>query len=456
MRRIPFAGKLLILTWLIAPEICSASASVRYLIDFPGHQLPFDISTTIANSQGRIVRKFPGLGIAIAVSSNGAFASTVARKLAIPTDFITTVPRSQLAPVKKRPIRSTVSAADTYYKDGLLWGVRRVHADLAWKVGFTGSHKTVVAVVDTGIAWNHPDLKPNVVLAKCFTSEATCNPYPSLSDHGTHVAGIIAGAFGGGAVVGVGPNLALASYNIFEYVDECGICSYEDSRWSAMMDAADKGFAVINVSQGATYTLGGRGSNQIAAYRSAEKKVLDYVNRAGSIVVASAGNADINLSGPLLHLPGDASGYVNVGATAIRPRPRYGAATYDVRAYYSNYGAPLTLSAPGGDCGANDSCDPIQEDWLEYLIVSTVVLPEPFCAATASCLVGYDWKSGTSMAAAHVSGVAGLVRDARPQLKPQSVTSLLKSTADSGGARLQFGHGIVNAFEAVKRASSWK
>jgi len=120
--------------------------------------------------------------------------------------------------------------ADDLYNTGKLWGVNRVPADLVWSVGFPGSHRTVVAVIDTGIAWNHPDLRSNVVFATCLTSAPSCITYPSLSDHGTHVAGTIAAAFGGGAVIGVGPNLALASYNVFEDVPDCGICTYADSR----------------------------------------------------------------------------------------------------------------------------------------------------------------------------------------------------------------------------------
>jgi subtilisin family serine protease len=58
------------------------------------------------------------------------------------------------------------------------------------------------------------------------------------------------------------------------------------------------------------------------------------------------------------------------------------------------------------------------------------------------------------MAAAHVSGVAGLVRDARPELKPHAVAAVLKSTADPVDPRLQFGQGIVNAYDAVTQPRS--
>ena len=91
------------------------------------------------------------------------------------------------------------------------------------------------------------------------------------------------------------------------------------------------------------------------------------MNRAGTLIVAAAGNSSFNLAGPIVHLPGDIQGIVNVGATGIRPLPRYPqAGAYDVVAFYSNYGAPVTLSAPGGDTGPDDCCGDDQVDLTEY------------------------------------------------------------------------------------------
>ena len=130
-----------------------------------------------------------------------------------------------------------------------------------------------------------------------------------------------------------------------------------------MIDAAARGFSVINLSLGETLVLGGKGSAAVSAAIAAKRRVAGYVNRAGTLIVAAAGNSSFNLAGPIVHLPGDIQGIVNVGGTGIRPLPRYPQAdVYDVVAFYSNYGAPVTLSAPGGDTGPDDCCGNDQID----------------------------------------------------------------------------------------------
>ena len=195
-------------------------------------------------------------------SAEANFPSLLSERSNVEIAFVGRVPVATLAATVTREQVSGPTVADQFYRSGRLWGVRRVRAERAWRSGFAGSHRTVVAVIDTGIAWNHPNLSPNVVFAACDTAAPSCLAYPSLSDHGTHVAGTIAAAFGGGGAVGIGPRLGLASYNIFEDIPDCGLCSYTDSRWAAMIDAAARGFSVINLSLGDTLIRAGNGRPQ--------------------------------------------------------------------------------------------------------------------------------------------------------------------------------------------------
>lgn len=431
---------------------------VRFLVMYR-KDVPADVEAQVANAGGRLVRVLPQVGLAVATSSTPEFVAAMRAQrnvLAVGPAVATGAPGTTGVAFDAGTEAPTF--ADDIYNAGLVWGVDRVHAPRAWSAGYTGSHETVVAIIDTGIASNHPDLAGNIVYEDCFVAagsaaDGACLPYPSYSDHGTHVAGTVAAAFGGGRVVGVGPNLGLAGYNTFEPIPGCGVCSYTDSRWAAMIDAADRGFDVINMSLGSTGQFGGLGSNDLATFIAMEKRVATYVTRRGTVLVASAGNGGLDLNGTIVHLPGDVPGMLNVSATGIRPEPRYVAGvSTDVLAFYSNYGAAVDVAAPGGDCGLADSCDEATRpaNYAEHLVLSTVVAPNPTCAATASCAVGYGWKGGTSMAAPHVSGVAGLAREAHPRWSAARISALVVRASDRLGDRAAFGHGMVNAANVVR------
>lgn len=449
--------------------VTSASADEgRYILLMKNNAIPAGLAAKVEAAGGSVVRTLPQVGIAIATSADANFAAK-AKGIAGVIDA---------GPAAFHTLPDTVDAAGpeaggaVLSDAGLMWGIDRVHAPDAWANGHTGSHDTVIAIIDTGVAWNHPDLASNVVYVDCYTSagsfaDGACNPYPEYSDHGTHTAGTAAANFGGLAV-GVAPEAGIASYNTFEFIAGCGICSFTDSRWMAMIDAADRGFAVESMSLGGTGQYGGQGTNGLATFVAAEKRVANYVNKKGTVMVASAGNSALDLNGTIVHVPGDIPQIINVGATGIQPAPRYPYPnSFDIRAFYSNFGAgALTLAAPGGDCGQINTCNSSRPaNWFEYLILSTVVTtqdedpdddvttppPPPLaCAATASCPIGWGWKGGTSMATPHVSGVAALVKDGNPGMTPNQIEARIKQTAEPIGSQQDFGHGMVRADRATE------
>jgi lantibiotic leader peptide-processing serine protease len=452
---------LAVVALLVSPSVSTTMAqgeTTRWVINFTGNSIPNNAAANISSAGGQLLRSFPQVGVAIAESSNPNFATAMKgfrRVHSVGEVGVISVPELQVVPAELDLQAFPDPPAALWH---LLWGIARVNAPAAWEAGITGSHDTVVAVIDTGIASNHPDVGPNLVFNACYVSTGdhttgACIPYPSLSFHGTHVAGTVAANFGGG-VVGVGPNLGLANYNVFELMEvEPGvfaILASFDSVWAAMMDAADQGFDVINMSLGALGTF--QGPDGDAATFVANQRVATYVRQQGTYIVASAGNAALDLNGPIFNVPGGVPGITNIGATGIRPDAVFPQPdAFDVRAFYSNYGAAVPLVAPGGDCGLPDSCDPATRpaNWFEYLVLSAFVAPNPACAATQSCPVGWAWAGGTSMAAPHVSGVAGLVRDQNPNLNPNQVEAILKLTAENLGDYQLFGQGMVDAYAAA-------
>ena len=447
-RLLTILALLAIVTAIFAIPTGAEDVETRYVIVYNrSGRIPDGAADDVAEAGGELVMTFDEVGIGIAVSTNPTFPDDLkgaGNVQEVGLEGYHVVPDALL---DTSPPTEPDPGTDVYYY-AYQWDIRRVKADEAWEVT-SGSHNTVVAIIDTGIAWNHPDLAPNVEYTACYNTLSSCSQYPDVHWHGTHVAGTVAAAFGGGKAVGVGPNLGLASYNVFEWYYDV-----EDAKWyyvafdgpifAAMLDAAEQEFDVINMSLGGYSLRSGGGSASINAWN----RVADYVSKQGVTIVASAGNDGLDLNGPLTHVPSDVTGIINVGATGIRTDPFYPQeGAYDVFAFYSNYGAPLTMTAPGGDLGPEEPSYPY---WW-YFVFSTYVYPDSGCAATASCPFGYAWAAGTSMASPHVAGAAGLLMDLNPGLNPNQVTSILKQTAENIGSRQLFGHGMLDVYAAVTK-----
>lgn len=447
MKRVDLAvlatGAVLVLTLALPGTSSATDPGTRYVVMFSGDSIPKDATKSVAAVGGTLVTMLPEVGIGVAVSENPDFAALLRR-----VRGVVAVGEERFMPFSEQQaaVEAEAEAPDPGIDTGYLayqWDIRRVRADEAWSVT-TGSHDTVVAVIDTGIAWNHPDLAPNVVFHSCYSAvTGPCLDYPSLSYHGTHVAGTIAAAFGGGKAVGVGPNLGLASYNVVELTAD-GLVAYDSAIWQAMLDAAKRGFRVINLSLGGYIVF----PHKEAAVWTAWNRVANHVTRKGVTIVSSAGNGSIDLRGPVAHIPSDLPAVIGVGGTAIRPEPVYPLdGSFDVLAEYSNHGAPMTLVAPGGDTGPEGT--PLPFPGTYYLIYSSYVRVSYACALTGTCPTRYAFTAGTSMAAPHVAGVAGLLIDREPWLNPHQVAAILMQTAEPLGDRQLFGHGMVDAAMAV-------
>jgi serine protease len=315
-----------------------------------------------------------------------------------------------------------------------------INLPAAWDVT-TGAANIVIAVVDTGIV-NHADLAGRLVAGYDFISSTTvsndgdgrdadasdpgdygCDGSPS-SWHGTHVAGTIGAATNNG--VGVAGINWVSKIQPVRVLGRCGGYSsdiVDGMRWAA-------GIAVAGAPANPTparvlnLSLGGDG----ACGTTFQNAVNDIVAR-GTVVVVAAGNANTDVAN---FTPASCAGVVAVGATV-----RNGG-----RASYSNYGAGVAISAPGG---GNDAG-----------ILSTIN-----AGSTTPTSDAYAYYMGTSMATPHVSGVVSLMLSLDPSLTPAQVLTKLKATArpfPSGtGADCNTslcGAGIVDATAALGGSTS--
>ncbi len=307
----------------------------------------------------------------------------------------------------------------------LLYGLRNdgqddgvVDADVdapeAWEISGP-SDEVVVGVIDSGVDYNHPDLRANIFQNPldpmngldddgngyiddisgitrvcegpsgfgCLGTRIIGTDTMDQNGHGTHVAGTIAAAANGFGVIGVARNVKILPLRFLNY-DGAGSTSDALKVIEYAIDLRTKGIniRVLNNSWGSDSSC----SNSL-------KTVVNTATTAGILFVASAGNSAKNLdtSGAS---PADCPGALAVAASTSKAE----------LASFSNYSAKeVHVAAPGQD---------IFSTWAPHV--------DPFRA--------YHSISGTSMAAPHVSGVAAIVFGVKSNLTPPQMITLLSQT----------------------------
>lgn len=308
---------------------------------------------------------------------------------------------------------------DQYYPDQ--WHYQNVNLPPAWDVT-TGSALVIVAVIDTGILFNHPDLQGVTAGGFDFVDndsnpqDPLC-PAPDDFAHGSHVAGTIAAATNNSiGVAGVNWGGAgrtkIMPLRIFGNIG--GQCATTSADIIAAIEyAADHSARVINMS------FGGPGFDQ------AEQDAVTYAYTVGVTLVAAAGNDDLDCSTGYSGGGFYPANYANVIAVAATSR-------LNAKASYSNFGNCIDLAAPGGDGGT-------ATDW----VLST--------AGDSTTPTGYFYAAGTSMASPHVAGLAALLIS-KGVTGPANVQNMMQQTATDLGAAgkdTTFGWGLINAGAAL-------
>lgn len=270
------------------------------------------------------------------------------------------------------------------------WALHRIMATEAWETT-AGAISTVIAVLDSGIDRNHEDLIGQVIAEVNLTKSHTAG---DLYGHGTHVAGIIAATANNGlGIAGLSPSCRLMNVKV---ADDNG---FFDSMVMAdgVIWAVEHGANVINISLVSTEPS-----------REMERAV-DYAWSKGVVVVAASGN----YIGSRIAYPG----------------------------YYAS-----TIAV-----GASDSNDRIpswsrQADWVDLVAPGMDIY---------STLPGnrYGSKSGTSMAAAHVSGLAGLLFNVAGDDNGNGfVNDEIRAALESGADKIdnfKYSTGRINAAQAL-------
>lgn len=292
------------------------------------------------------------------------------------------------------------------------WALEAMRTQEAWRT--TKGAGITVAVLDTGVDDEHPDLVGNVLPTRDMVGFGASRGDRAWARHGTAMAGIIAGHGHGpnnaDGVLGIAPEARILPVRVILEDKDAARSKARSTRGNALAEgirwAADQDVDVINLSLG--------DDSESAHPEPSEDAAVQYALAKGSIVVASAGNG--GAKGDHISYPAAYPGVIAV--TAVDEDGDR--APFSTRRWYA------TVSAPGVDVVIADPDRKYYEGW------------------------------GTSAAAAFVSGAAALIKAAHPSLTPAQVKRLLEETAreaPAGGRDDSRGFGFVDPAAAIDKGA---
>ena len=324
------------------------------------------------------------------------------------------------------------------------WHYPAINLPEAWNIttGTPATGDVIVAVIDSGIFSNHPDLRNKLVSGYDFVSDpfnssdnepGSTNPNSDIDDnpedigmgwHGTHVAGTIGAETNNNyGVAGVSWGAKIMPLRALGILGGTSYDLMEALRFAAGLEN-DSGTIPPKAADIINLSIGGYSPN------SEEEALLSEIYDLGIIVVASAGNE----SSSIPSYPAAYNHVISVSALDFNAN----------LAPYSNFGSTIDIAAPGGDL-SNDYNQDNEDDG----VLSTLVDD-----STGANTADFALYEGTSMAAPHVSGMFALMKAVYPDLDATKADTLLKSdllTNDIGAAGKDtlFGHGAADALKAA-------
>ena len=349
---------------------------------------------------------------------------------------------------------------DAFYR--YQWHYPHIGLPQAWDIT-RGDDDIVVAVIDSGVVTDHPDLRDRLlrdrdgrIVGYDFISDPDsagdgdgidADPFDvgdaqgvneRSSFHGTHVAGTVGAETNNGiGVAGVTWRGKIMPIRVLGKGGGTVLDVAQGIRYAGGL-SNDSGTVppvradVINLSLGADNP----DCLPLAGIHPAIRSALEDVIAAGVSVVVAAGNDGCHEPAPMSLV----EGVISVGATG-----------FNERAPYSNFGSGLDVMAPGGDGRADLDGDGYRDGVLSTTADDSGAWP----------VHEYNLQQGTSMAAPHVAGVVALMLAANPDLSPEDINRLIAGThADPAAERIThdwgdpgrddiYGHGLIDAYRAV-------
>ncbi len=434
-----------------------AGTMQNYIVLYNASAVPADASASIAKAGGSLVYSYSQIGVAIARSDSVTFQANIVKDDRVEGASATAAFATKLNDDQATSADASgpppgdfpnAPATDADSLSPLQWDMRQIHTPEAHAV--TGGSPSVLAGdIDTGIDFNHPDLRQNIDV----TDSVNCVggvPVAGLAaqddnGHGTHTAGTIAAASNGIGIVGVAPNVRIAAIKAGDtagfFFPEAVVCAFV---W-----AGTHHVDVTNNSYFADPFLFNCKNDPVQrAIWKAEQRAIRFAMQQGTVVVAAEGNQADDLSHPTLDatspdnttaqlrtihndcvvIPVEIPGVIGVTADGNHPQTTGGY----LKSFYSSFGIATTdVVAPGGDSRFGITPQAVNgrvlSTWPFYIpcareITETGDPTEPIAA--------YCYAQGTSMASPHVAGVAALIISRFGPIPPGTVAAYISQTAD--------------------------
>jgi subtilisin family serine protease len=343
--------------------------------------------------------------------------------------------------------------------------MRQIHAPAAHAIT-GGSPSVIVGDIDTGTDYRHPDLRQNISdadSANCLSGAPVPGAAAADDDdgHGTHTAGTIAAAANGYGIVGVAPNVRLASIKAGNadgfFFPEAVVCAFV---WAGV-----RHLDVTNNSYFADpWEYNCRNDPVQRAIWKAEQRAILFAEQQGVTVVAAEGNDSDDTAHPTgdvtspdyppgseqeraitnacVIVPVEVPGVIGVSATGSTTQGTdAGRYPDNLKSFYSNFGVGVTdVAAPGGDSiyRTPESVNGRVLSTYPATLPCTRSVQEPFPSDPTYPTAHYCYLQGTSMASPHAAGLAALIISRYGNLQnpqngkmlPSQVAAYLQQTAD--------------------------